>query len=138
MTKDLRVFTLDEANALIPEIEVRLARLLEKKEQYLKRHDELFLYELLAQAEHQAGMTSDPEDLEKEIHALEGSIHGLEKDLRQIRELGCIIRNIEKGWVDFLGKLGGEYVYFCWHRGDFKISYYHSLKGGMTERKPLP
>ena len=103
----------------------------------MKRHDELFLYELIAQAEHKAGVQTDPEDLENEFHKLETSISGLEKDLKQIRSLGCVIRNLEKGWVDFLGRIGEEYVYYCWKSGEEQIQFYHSLKGGMKDRKLL-
>ena len=66
---EARIFTLDEANKLIPKVEIKLSTLLEKKERYIKRHDELFMYELLAQAEHKAGLNTDPEDFEREVHA---------------------------------------------------------------------
>jgi len=59
----------------------------------------------------------------------------MERDLIDIQKTGCILRNINKGWVDFLGKWKGEYVYFCWRRGEKSIQYYHTLKGGMTERR---
>lgn len=137
MSPEPRIFTLQEANALIPEVEKRFGHLLEMKEQYIKRHDELFLYELLAQAEHEAGLTTDPQDLEKEIHSLEEAIQGLEKYLKDIQALGGVIRNIKRGEVDFLGRLGDEYVYFCWQRGEKQIRHYHSLKGGKMERKRL-
>lgn len=137
MTK-ARVFSIDEANSLLPELDNRLMRLIKKKESYAQHHDRLLMHELLAQAEHSSGSDTDYlTDFEEEARALETSIQGLEKDLSEIRSLGCILRNIEKGWVDFLGRWKEELVYFCWRRGEESIQYYHPLKGGMTERRKL-
>lgn len=137
MSGQPKVFSIEEANGLIPEVSKRLQELTQKKANYLKRHDELFMYELLNQAEHQAGVQSDAEGLEKEIQQLEGSLEEIEKDLKSFRSLGCLLRDMDSGQVDFLGKHGSEFVYYCWKRGESEIKYYHALKAGMDARKPI-
>ena len=67
----------------IPELEERLQRMTEKKEVYSRQHDELFMHELLAQAEHHAGVGTEMFDLEEEIASLEQSILELEEDVRE-------------------------------------------------------
>ncbi len=137
MKVERRLFTLEEANALIPKLEARFSHLLQKKEQYLKRHDELFMHQLLADAEQHANLSTQTEDLEKEIHELETSILDMEKDIHEIRQWGCILRNVNTGYVDFLGQWNGEKIYFCWKKGEKDIQYYHSLQNDKSDRRPL-
>ncbi len=132
-----KVFTLEEANLLLPELEKRLSALLEKKENYTRHHDELLMHELIAHAENKGGLFPVSIGLEEEIRLLEAAIVRLEEDIRSIQALGCVLRNVEQGWVDFLGEWKGEQIYFCWRKGESSIQFYHPLKGDMTERRPL-
>ncbi len=132
-----KVFTLEEANQLLPEIETRLNGLIEKKENYTRLHDELLMHDLIAHAENKDGLFPVAIGLEEEVRHLETAIVRLEEDIRSIQELGCVLRNLEQGWVDFLGEWKGEQIYFCWKRGETSIQFYHPLKADMTERRPL-
>ncbi|HXV28465.1 MAG TPA: DUF2203 domain-containing protein [bacterium] len=132
-----KLFTLEEANALIPELERRLSGLLEKKENYTRCHDELLMHELISHADNQGGLFPISIGLEEEVRLLETAIVKLEEDIRSIQALGCVIRNVEQGWIDFLGEWKNEQIYFCWKKGETSIQHYHSLKGDMTERRPL-
>jgi hypothetical protein len=129
-----KLFSLEEANSMLPELETRLSRLLEKKEDYARRHDELLMHELIIDAERHGGLSQETADLEEEIRTLETAIADLEKDIHAIHELGCIVRNVEKGWVDFLGRWRGELIYFCWRRGEMSIQFYHPLHDSIQRR----
>ena len=133
-----RLFSLEEANALLPELEKSLRSLLEKKENHARHHDELFMHELIIQAEQRGGLFPEPDDeLEERMRHFEKGITGFEKDIEKIKEWGCVLRNLEKGWVDFLGEHEGELIYFCWRRGEKTIQFYHRIGKDMTERLPL-
>lgn len=132
-----RRFSLEEANALLPELDSRLARLIHKKEAYARCHDELLMHELLVQAEYHAGTPADPDGIEADIRAVEAAIEDMEKEIEQIRALGCVLRSIDRGWVDFLATRDGETIYFCWRRGEKSIQFFRSARGGMTARQPL-
>ena len=139
MTFRPRVFLLEEANALLPELDSSLARLVHKKEIYARCHDELLMHELLVQAEHHAGTPAadPPGGIEADIRAVEAAIEDLEKEIEQIRALGCVLRSIDRGWVDFLSNRDGETIYLCWRRGEKSIQFFHNARGGMTARQPL-
>ena len=132
-----RVFSRDEVNILLPQVEGLLAKIHEKKDAYARRHDELFMHELLAQAETRAGIHHEAAGLEEEVANLESAIGNLEDDLSKIREMGCVLRNLEQGWVDFLGRRGEEFIYFCWRRGEPVVQFYHGTERSATERIPL-
>ena len=137
MKENSKIFTLEEANALIPEIHRQLTLLIQKKEAYARRHDELFMHELLTQAEHEAGIRPDMCGLESDIQGLESTIADLEKDIRSFREMGCLLRNINLACVDFPARISGEIIYYCWRIGESEIRFYHSNQNGVMERIPI-
>ena len=130
-----KIFSIAEANQLLPTIERLLNNVQQKQEQYAQRHDILFMHELITHAEmkNPASQVNHP-DLDREISELEEAVADLEKDLDKIRELGCVVRSIENGLIDFLGELKGKKVYFCWKRGEKSIQYYRDLDGDCKER----
>jgi hypothetical protein len=135
--KQNRTFTLQEANALLPELENRLKHLLNKKETYGRTHDLLFMHELVCAAERSNGFLEEEDDLEAGIHALEEAIEDLAKDVEAIFAMGCLLRNIEKGHVEFFGAHDGEEVYFSWQLGEPRVGHYRPLGKKVHESVPL-
>jgi len=136
--KKHKVFSLHQANSLLPDLEKRLRHLQNKKEAYSRTHDSLFMHELICAAERSKGLVEEQDDLEMGIHALEDAIEELAKDVEAIFASGSILRNIEKGQVEFLGEHDGETVYFSWELGEPEITYYRTLHSPRHERRTLP
>jgi len=136
--KKHKVFSLHQANGLLPDLEKRLRHLQSKKEAYSRTHDSLFMHELICAAERSNGLAEGQDDLETGIHALEEAIEELAKDVEAIFASGSILRNIEKGQVEFLGEHDGETVYFSWKLGEPEIVYYRALHSPLHERRALP
>ena len=135
--KNKRTFTLQEADALLPELEKRLKHLQSKKETYSRMHDSLFMHELVCAAERSNGLLEEKDDLEDGIRALEEAIEGLAGDVEAIFALGCILRNIERGHVEFFGAHDGEEVYFSWQLGEPSVAHYRPLGKKAHERVSL-
>ena len=135
--KKSRTFTLQEAEALLPELEKRLKNLREKKETYSRTHDSLFMHELVCAAERSNGFLEEKDDLEDSIHALEEAIEELAKDVEAIFAMGCFLRNIETGHVEFFGTHDGQEVYFSWQLGEPHIGHYRLLGKKSHERVPF-
>lgn len=132
--KKKRIFTHREAEALLPELEKRLRQLRSKKETYSRMHDTLFVHELVCAAEKAEGFFEDQDGLEDGIHALEEAIEDLAKDVEAIVSLGCFLRNIDHGHIEFFGSHDGEKVYFSWRLGEPGIHHYRSLQSHPTHR----
>ena len=139
-----KIFSLEEANALIPELEALLNRLHGKKTACERLHDMLLMDELLKEAESAKGTAEQsPKEAaggsghgEEEALRLDGSILDIQNEIEQIRSFGCIPRNLERGWIDFQGRRDGQIVYFCWRRGETSIRFYSS-EPLSVERLPL-
>jgi len=136
-TKKRRVFSKEEADALVPELEKRLRNLREKKESYSRTHDSLFMHELVCAAERSNGLPEERDDLEAGIHALEEAIEELAKDIEGIFAIGCFLRDIETGYVEFLGLYDGQEVYFSWRLGEPGVAHYRLMNGKRHDRIPL-
>ncbi len=135
--KKKRIFSKEEADALLPELEKCLKLLQTKKEAYSRTHDLLFMHELVCTAERTHGLLEEKDDLEDGIHALEDAIEDLAKDIEAIFARGCLLRNIEKGHVEFFGTHEGQEVYFSWQLGEPSVCYYRPLGKKAHERVPL-
>ncbi len=136
MTKTPKLFSLSEVNALIPELEKILSRLMDKKVAHERLHDVHFMEELLQEATKLSQAASAPglEDGAKEV---DGSILDLEKEIEKLRSMGCLLRSLEAGWVEFPAEQQGRMIYFCWRKGESAVRYYRPTTGKSTERIPL-
>lgn len=101
-------FTPKQANEFLPEVKDVVQRIIaiKKEADGLKDDDE---------------MTDAMERLEKEIQKLE--------------ELGCVLKDMNIGLIDFPAVRLGIRVWLCWKLDDDKVSFWHGLHEGFAGRK---
>jgi hypothetical protein len=68
---------------------------------------------------------------------MEFLLQAIRDDVALIDQLGGVVKDVEAGLVDFLGRVGGEDVWLCWKRGENKIHFWHPLYAGFSERQTL-
>jgi len=128
-----RTFTLEEATALLPRLREILAEMQEKK----PRIDGL-RQEILAMTKKASGnghvVSQDVRDRQKEAQAL---VERLNELSAKIKDIGCEIKGIDEGLVDFPSEREGRTVYLCWKLGEETIAYWHELDTGFGGRQPL-
>jgi hypothetical protein len=56
----------------------------------------------------------------------------------RIQELGALVKDLDRGLVDFPARRGDEDVLLCWEVGEDEIAFWHGLEEGFAGRKPLP
>jgi hypothetical protein len=57
--------------------------------------------------------------------------------VQELEALGCELKDIDQGLVDFRSVMGEEEVYLCWKLGEPSIGWWHSLETGFAGRQPL-
>ena len=57
--------------------------------------------------------------------------------LLTIQEAGIVVRDIERGLIDFPALRGGDEVYLCWELGEDGVAWWHDLDAGYGGRQPL-
>lgn len=123
----VRYFTVEEANALLPELEPLVGRLLDLRASVSVKGRDV---PGVLPGRRQNGGNAQASHLVVELAEIEGLI-------RQIQATGCVVKSLEAGLVDFLCELDGRDVYLCWRYGEPSIQYYHELHTGFQDRRPL-
>jgi hypothetical protein len=54
-----------------------------------------------------------------------------------LQETGIVIRDVERGLVDFPALVGGHEVFLCWELGEDEVRHWHDLEDGYRGRRPL-
>jgi hypothetical protein len=127
-----KLFTLAEANALIPQIELTMERM---QRVSMKVREEI---ETLTQ---ERGELRHSELSMQEVLRLKPGLRSLFEELAQavqdIEKHGCSFKGLELGLVDFPAQLGDEVVELCWQYGEKEIVFYHRRDEGFAGRQPL-
>jgi len=133
-----RLFSIEEIQKLLPDLEVRIVRFLEKKAAYLRMHDHLLMEELLCDIESRQNSSPGSSASDDEAEKLELTVSELEREIKELRRLGCALQDLEKGWIDFPAVLHDKPIFYCWKRGDLSIRFYRDFDNPASERMPLP
>jgi hypothetical protein len=121
-----RHFTRDEANALLARIEPMLRRLRDARD----RLTDAEAHELLADAA--------PANGGGEAGRQVGDAFLEVRDLlAEIQGLGIVIRDIDRGLIDFPAVIDETEVYLCWQLDEGEIEFWHDLESGFGGRQPL-
>ncbi|HEX2468463.1 MAG TPA: DUF2203 domain-containing protein [Solirubrobacterales bacterium] len=121
-----RHFTAEEANALLPRLEPLLVELRKARDQLTdaEAHEALS-----GAAPGNGGGTSGRQVGEAFL--------GVRRKLAELEAMGIVLRDIDRGLVDFPAILEGREVYLCWERGEDRIGFWHHLGAGFGGRQPL-
>jgi hypothetical protein len=57
--------------------------------------------------------------------------------LLAVQGSGIVVRDVDRGLIDFPAILDGEEVYLCWELGEDAVSWWHDLDAGFGGRQPL-
>ena len=61
----------------------------------------------------------------------------LNEVVEEIQELGCLVKDIDLGLVDFYALVDGQDIFYCWQLGEQEVRYWHSVNEGFANRRPL-
>lgn len=57
--------------------------------------------------------------------------------LGALEQSGIVIRDIDRGLLDFPAVMDGREVYLCWEFGEDDVAHWHDLTSGFGGRRPL-
>jgi len=130
-----RRFTLHTAERLLPEIESGLREAIASKAAFEEAQDEL---QAVAQRVMMlGGVLVDRNKIHQHKLRRDQQGENLKTVVHNIQELGCIIKDLDVGLVDFPTLFRGEEVYLCWKLGEPGIEFWHGTHEGFAGRKPI-
>lgn len=130
----LKLFTLQEANALLPRMREIVGRLQEIFVQF-RQYAEGESYPAPLQRSNgypKPAPASLPQL--REIQSLRDEAESL---IKAVVDLGVALKDIEQGLVDFPSERDGRIVYLCWKYDEDEVRFWHDLDTGFAGRQPL-
>ena len=131
----LTLFTVEEANQLLTELRPRLERLIEAKREFDRLQARIEVLGLVA-----AGANTDNPDA-VELRRLHERRHLMAEQLSAgvtaIHRRGCLVKDLDRGLLDFYALSGDRLVFLCWQIGEPEVAHWHSLEGGFADRQKL-
>lgn len=61
----------------------------------------------------------------------------LRSSLAELEAMEVVLRDLDRGLVDFPSLRDGREVYLCWEEGEDGIGWWHDLDAGHAGRQPL-
>ena len=124
----MKLFTLAEANELLPSVRSKLEaiqRLYERLETYREP-----ARAAAAAAERGGGMEGGARYVK--------ALYEIGKLTTELHEMGVQLKDYSRGLIDFPSMREGRIVLLCWQLGeDERIEWWHEIEAGFAGRKPL-
>jgi hypothetical protein len=128
MMEGKKYFTVEEANHLIPQIKAIVEELRRGRRRLLTHRPTA---EAIAP---RAGENGGGGDATTYLADYSQSVG---RGLAQLQALGILLKDIERGLIDFPHRREGREVYLCWQYGEERIDYWHEIDAGYSGRQPL-
>jgi hypothetical protein len=126
LTQHARHYTVDQANAALEWVAERLERLRAARVQLSDEDARAALGEAApSNGGGQPGRVVSEAFLE------------LQRTLGELQAMEVVLRDLERGLVDFPAMRDGREVYLCWESGEDEVGYWHDLESGYGGRQPL-
>lgn len=126
-TTPARVFSIFEANQLIPQLQSHLTTVLQRKGVLVQTREEV--QKASANSDYGGGTAVGSHYVK--------SLQDISAGLRAIHELGVVVKDIDLGLCDFPHVRDGRVVYLCWKLGEQEIRWWHEVTTGYKDRCPL-
>jgi hypothetical protein len=121
-----RHWTVEEANQLRPVVGA-IVRTLRAAREVLARDG--FDDEFALLAESTGGAWPGPERARAAVEVTLG--------FEQLERLDIVVRDLERGLIDFPAVLDGREVYLCWLVDEPSVTHWHAIEAGFAGRRPL-
>ncbi len=122
-----RFFTVVRARSLLPHV-----RDLAEKMVALVRQLQNFHPQIRGLAERGGENAGSPEGTLYLTYLLQ-----MQECVGRIQGLGCVVKGVEEGLVDFPHLKDGREVYLCWKLGEDDIEFWHETDAGFAGRMLL-
>ena len=130
---EVRVFTIEECNRLLPVLTQQLTELQKKRQSAGDLEAQIDALELICNSESKKS-TAELDQLIRKHQKIVNEFYAL---VDQIHEHGCYLKDADLGLVDFYGMIDGRMVCLCWRLGEQQVGFWHEVNSGFTNRKPI-
>jgi len=129
-----RYFTLEEANDALEELRPVAEQMVARRRELAEAQGHRAT--LGAQVGTNGGDLT-PSDFAEADAELERAASALAACVERIQAAGVLVKDLDRGLLDFPALRDGEEILLCWQVGEDEIRYWHGLDEGFAGRKPV-
>lgn len=126
-----RIYSLEDANAIVPEIAVVVQRLQDFRNEVIAARDAYRRREAAADAE------PGDEELVRLRLRVRGLVDQMQADVAWLDARDIVLRDIATGLLDFPGEASGQPIWLCWRLGEGSVTAWHPEREGFAGRRPI-
>jgi hypothetical protein len=134
MEEGPRFFSVEEANGLVGALEIefgRVARIRSELAPLIESFGAELATELLQER------IAPPPGREEDARRLVFLAGEITATVERVNGMGCLVKDLEAGLVDFYAVQDDEPVFLCWQFGEPAVTHWHALDEGFAGRKPI-
>lgn len=133
-----RIYSLRDANAIVPEIAVVVQRLQDLRNDVIALRDAYRLREALHATPSEGDRDRAPEaELARLRLRVRGLVDQMQADAAWLDERDIVLRDIATGLIDFPAEASGTPIWLCWRLGEDAVTAWHREHEGFAGRRPL-
>ena len=134
----MRTFTLAEANAQVPALIELFTRIFNLRAQLKRSYAKLEAARFAPIGEDfEPAIPGAPLDVVRGRTLFKGMTELLRADVDTVLGMGCQIKDLDAGLVDWYARDGDEDVFLCWRFGEREIGFFHRIDAGFAGRRPV-
>jgi hypothetical protein len=130
-----KIFTLQEAESMIPQLEGWLREVIDSKKQVVELDSEF--QEIQVRIQMMGGSDINPAGIAEKKMLRNRNVERLNSLVDNIQQTGCLVKDLDMGLIDFPALKGAEEVYLCWKMGESRIDFWHGVAEGFSGRKRI-
>jgi len=131
----MKIFTLDEAQSLLPVLESLLKRAIEGRRS--AQNLESGLNGLAQRIYFSGGMRVNTAGIAKQRAEMEDHLKQVRESIAEIDAIGVQVKDLETGLLDFPCRVDDQVVLLCWRMGEPAIEHWHTVEAGFQGRQPV-
>ncbi len=123
-----RLFTVASANATLVLVRKIVADIVEVYARLMRLRDE----------QQELALSADNHERLDRVRAeMQTRVDRLRQLHQEITDIGCEMKDLVGGLVDFPARYEGRRIWLCWRLGEAEVSHWHEVQAGFAGRQPI-
>ena len=129
-----RYYSIDEANAAVPEVERILIALRDQREELINLRDRVVA---ASPPDDETPTAAAAERIRLLRLGMQGLIDQMQAGVARLVEMDITLRDISTGLIDFPALATGRPIWLCFRLGESTVEHWHPHDEGFDSRRPL-
>jgi hypothetical protein len=125
----------EEANELVSALEIEFGRIARARSALGPLIESLGGADAAVAILHEGG--APPSGRERDAERLRRLAAEITDSVSRVNDMGCLVKDLERGLVDFYALEEDEPVFLCWQYGEPAVTHWHGVDEGFAGRKVI-